>query len=175
MRIEIDRPHVEALVARFPAHACLSAQLRFSDRVEADLSHFGPDELDFLGALYRDAGPQLRARAAQLATLRGAMEAKTSRFAAEDLEEVLPALVRYLTTDAIRGWLFTANVTSKPLPYVITRFDYVPASNDEAGKILIELKANAKGTLQSNVIRIMSSDIAGRTIGEILAARGFVR
>ncbi|MFO1103580.1 MAG: ATP-binding protein [Methylocystis sp.] len=175
MHIEIDKPHVEALVARFPAHACLSAQLRFSDRVEADLSNFSAEELDFLGAIYQDAGPHLRARAAQLATLRAAMEAKSTRFAAEDLEEVLPALVRYLTTDAIRGWIFTANVTSKPLPYVITRFDYVPASNDEAGKILIELKANAKGTLQSNLVRIMSADIAGRTIGEILAARGFVR
>ncbi|TLG71561.1 ATP-binding protein [Methylocystis sp. B8] len=175
MQIEIDKPHVEALVTRFPAHAGLSAQLRFSDRVEADISHFSPEELDFLGALYHDAGPQLRARAAQLATLRAAMEAKSARFAAEDLEDVLPALVRYLTTEAIRGWLFTANVTAKPLPYVITRFDYVPASNDEAGKILIELKANAKGTLQSNLIRIMSSDISGRTIGEILAARGFVR
>ncbi|WP_148276997.1 hypothetical protein [Methylocystis sp. SC2] len=40
MRVEIDKPHVEALVARFPAHARLSARPRFSDRVEADLSNF---------------------------------------------------------------------------------------------------------------------------------------
>lgn len=175
MQIEIDRPHVEALVARFPNHASLSGQLRFSDRVEADLSHFSSEELDFLNGLYSEAGPELRARAAQLATLRAAIEAKSTRFAAEDLEDVLPALVRYLTTDAIRGWIFTANVTAKPLPYVIMRFDYIPASNDEAGKILIELKANGKGSLQSNFIRIMSVDVAGRTIGEILAAKGFVR
>jgi hypothetical protein len=31
----------------------------------------------------------------------------------------------------------------------VTRFDYGPPPNDEAGKILVELKANAKGTLQT--------------------------
>lgn len=61
----------------------------------------------------------------------------------------MPALVKYLTTDALRGWLFTASVAAKALPYVVTRIDYTPASNDEAGKILIELKANAKGTLKA--------------------------
>ena len=53
-------------------------------------------------------------------------------FGANDLEMVLPAIVRYLLTDAIRGWVFTANVATKPLPYVITRLDFTPASNEEA-------------------------------------------
>jgi hypothetical protein len=57
----------------------------------------------------------------------------------------------------------------------VTRLDFVPASNDEAGKIMIELKANAKGALQSNMIRIMAADIVGRTVSEILAAKGFLR
>ena len=175
MKLELDRPHVEALIERFPAHGGLAAQLRFSDRVEADISHFSGDELDFLEALYRDAGPTLRARAAQLATLRAAIAGAGTRFQANELEEVLPALVRHLTTDPIRGWLFTANVAARALAYVITRLDYIPASNDEAGKILIELKANAKGTLHTSVARIMSADIAGRTIAEILAAKGLLK
>jgi hypothetical protein len=29
---------------------------------------------------------------------------------------VLPALVKYLTTDGLRGWLFTASVAAKALP-----------------------------------------------------------
>ncbi len=73
-------------------------------------------------------------------------------------EDVLPALIKYLTTDGLRGWLFTASVAARALPYVVTRLDYVPASNDEAGKILVELKANAKGTLQTNLMRIMAPD-----------------
>lgn len=162
-------------MARFPVHSGLSAQLCFSDKVELDLAHLSNDEIDFLEDLYRHSGPEMRARAAQLATLRSALKADGQRFEPNDLEMVLPALVRYLTMNAIRGWLFTASVASKPLPYVITRFDYVPAANDETGKIYIELKANAKGVLQSNGIRITAADIAGKTISEILAAKGFLR
>jgi hypothetical protein len=175
MNIQIDRQHVEALMERFPAHAKLAEQLRFSDKVELDFAHLAEDELSFLEELYRRSGPDMRARAAQLATLRAAMQTEGVRFEPGDLEAVLPALVRHLTTNPIRGWLFTASVATKPLPYLVTRLDYVPSSSDEAGKILIELKANAKGTLQSNVIRIMAADIGGKTINEILAAKGFLR
>ena len=175
MNIQIDKLHVEALISRFPAHSGLSAQLRFGDRVEIDLAHLSTAEFDFLEDLYRQSGPELRARAAQLATLRAALASQGTRFESGDLESVLPALVRHLTTNALRGWLFTASVAAKALPYVVTRLDYVPASNDEAGKILIEIKANAKGTLQTNVIRIMAADVAGRTVSEILAAKGFLR
>lgn len=175
MNIEIERPYAEALMARFPARAGLAAQLRFSDRVEIALSHLTGEELDFLEESYRRAGPESRSRAAQLATVRVALAAESRRFEANELEDVFPALLRDLTTSAIRGWLFTASVAAKPLPYVVTRLDFIPASNDEAGKILIEMKANAKGALQTNVLRIMSGDIAGRTLGEILAAKGFMR
>jgi hypothetical protein len=175
MNIQIERAHAEALMERFPTHSGLSAQLRFSDKVELDLAHLSSDEFDFLEELYRGSSPEMRARAAQLATLRAALQAGGMRFKPDDLEMVLPALVRYLTAHAIRGWLFTASAASKPLPYVITRFDYVPAANDETGKIFIELKANAKGVLQSNAIRITAADIAGRTLSEILAAKGFLR
>ncbi len=175
MNIEIEKNHVEALMARFSAHAGLAAQLRFSDRVEIDLDHLSQAELDFLEERYRAAGPEQRTRAAQIATLRAALAAQGPRFESGDLEEVLPALVRYLTSAPIHGWLFSASVAAKPLPYLVTRLDYIPASNDEAGKILIEMKANAKGTLQSAAIRIMAADIVGRTVSEILAAKGYLR
>jgi hypothetical protein len=175
MNIQIERAHVEALMEKFPAHAGLAEQLRFGDRIEVDLAHLAAEELDFLEQRYQSSGPDMRAKAAQLSTLRAALRAGEKRYEAADLEDAFPDLVRHLTADAIRGWLFTASIASKPLPYVITRFDYVPASNDEAGKILIELKANAKGVLQSSAIRIMAADIAGRTISEILAGRGYLR
>jgi hypothetical protein len=76
MNIEIERSDIEALIARFPAHRALASQLRFSDRVEVDLGHLSGDELDFLEERYRHAGPELRARAAQLATLRIALAAE---------------------------------------------------------------------------------------------------
>ena len=64
-----------------------------------------------------------------------------------ELEQVVPAIALYLISSAIRGWVFTASVASRPLPYVITRLDFTPPTNDETGKIFVELKANAKGSI----------------------------
>ena len=130
--------------------------------------------LGMLHGLYAKAGPAMQLRAAQLATLIAALHDGGRRFGKGDLEEVLSAIVRHLLGHGTRGWLFTAQYTSRPLPYVITRLDYTPATNDEAGRVFIELKANAKAAILSSVIRISESDIEGKTIGEILAAKGFL-
>jgi hypothetical protein len=61
------------------------------------------------------------------------------------------------------------------LPYVVTRLDYTPPANDETGRIFIELKANAKGTIQTSTVRIAASDIVGRTVAEIFTAKGFLK
>ncbi len=175
MKLQIERPYVEAMVAEFPDLSPLKEQLKFGDRVEVTFSQLSGAELDFLGDLYRQAGPHMQVRAAQILTLQRALSGAGARFAAGDLERVLPAIVRYLALDAIRGWLFTANATVKPLPYLITRLDYIPDSNDETGKIFIELKANAKGTLTNASIRITASEIDGKTVSEILAAKGFLK
>lgn len=58
---------------------------------------------------------------------------------------------------------------------MVTRIDFTPASDDETGKVLLELKANAKGSTVILSVGIPGSDIAGRTPGEILAAKGFLR
>src|SRR5487761_2300319 len=154
MKLQIERPYMEAMVSEFPGLSTLMEQLKFGNRVEIAFSQLSCAELDFLGGLYRQAGPDMQARAAQLSTLQHALSGEGEHFAASDLEMVLPAIVRYLTRDAVRGWLFTANVTVKSLPYLITRLDYVPDSNDETGKIFIELKANAKGAVTNALLRI---------------------
>ena len=175
MKLEIERPYIEAMMMEFPGLVALKEQLRFGDRVEVGFSQLSAVELNFLGGLYEQAGPEMQLRAAQLSTLQRALSGDGKRFSTKELENVLPALVHYLVTDAIRGWLFTASVTVKPLPYVISRIDFIPDSNDESGKLVIELKANAKGTLATSTIRISASDIEQKTIGEILAAKGFLK
>ena len=57
--------------------------------------------------------------------------------------------------------------------YAVTRLDYTPPSNDETGRVFIELKANAKGAIASTTLRISAGDIVGKTVGEIFAAKGF--
>ena len=175
MKIEIERLYIEAMVTEFPGLAALKEQLRFGNKVEVGFSQLSAAELNFLGSLYQQAGPEMQVRAAQLSTLQRALCGDGARFSATELESVLPAIIRYLVTDALRGWLFTANVTVKPLPYVISRLDFTPDSNDESGKVFIELKANAKGTLATSTIRISASDIEQKTISEILAAKGFLK
>ncbi len=175
MKIEIERPYIEGMATEFPGLAALNEQLRFGNKVEVAFNQLSTEELDFLGSLYLQAGPDMQVRAAQLSTLQRALCSDGMKFSAAELESVLPAIVHYMVTDAIRGWLFTANVTVKPLPYVISRIDYTPDSNDESGKVFIELKANAKGTLASSTIRISASDIEQKSISEILAAKGYLK
>ena len=175
MKLQIERQYVDAMVDAFPALAPLKEQLRFGNKVEVPFQQLSNTEISFLGNLYQAGGPEMRTRAAQLATLQKAMNDDGVRFEAEELEMVVPAIARYLMTNAIRGWLFTANVASKPLPYVVTRLDYTPASNDETGKVFVELKANAKGTITMATFRISANDIAKKTIAEIFAAKGFLK
>lgn len=175
MKIAIDRPHVEAMLKRFPRLVGLQDQLRLGSSAEVDFTQLETAELDFLGGLYDNGGPQLQTRAAQLRTLQRALSTETPRFGPEDLEEVVTALASHLTVDGIHGWLFTASVNTRPLPYVVTRIDYTPASSEESGKVFVELQANAKGQVGSVTLRIGKSDIVGKTIGEVLANKGFVR
>ncbi|MFA6178858.1 MAG: ATP-binding protein [Candidatus Methylopumilus sp.] len=175
MKLQIERPYVEAIVDEFPALAALREQLRFGNQVEIPVSQLAKAELDFLVGLYQLAGPEMHGRAAQLLTLQRALNDEGVRFKAEDLEAIVPAIARYLLADALRGWLFNVNAAGKPLAYVVTRLDYTPQSNDETGKVYIELKANAQAALANVSLRISAGDIAGKTVSEIFADKGYLK
>ena len=175
MKLQIDRRHIEPMMQAFPRLTFVRDQLRFGNRVEIAFNQLEAVELDMLQSLYAAGDTELRARAAQIATLRQALHPGGKRFEPEELEMAVPAIARYLAEDAARGWLFSAGITGKPLAYVVTRLDFTPPSEEETGKIFIELKANAKARLATATLRISGPDIAGRTIPEILAAKGFVK
>jgi hypothetical protein len=175
MKLVIERAYVEAMVEAFPDLVALREQLRFGDRAEVPVGQLSIAQCDHLGQLYRQAGPEMQLRAAQLATLRDVLGAAGTRFSANDLEAFLPEFIRYLIEGGTRGWLFSADVSRRPLPYVITRIDYTPTTNEESGKIFIELKANAKGSLVTNVVRVTAGDIDEKTVGEVIVAKGFLK
>src|SRR6266700_2498469 len=175
MKLQIERPYFEAMVTSFPGLASLREQLRFGDRVEVAFGQLSEAELGYLKELYSQAGPDMQVRSAQIVTLKRAFSEQSVRFTATDLESVLPAIARYLVSDAIRGWMFTASVASRPSPYVVTRLDYTPPSNDETGRVFIELKANAKGSITATTLRIAAIDIVGKTVPEIFAGKGFLK
>ncbi|WP_455222618.1 AAA family ATPase [Kaarinaea lacus] len=175
MKLQIERPYVDAMVAQFPALVSLQDQLRFGNKAEVAFNHFSNNELAFLRNLYEDAGPHMQGHAAQISTLQHALNDEGTRFQAEELESLLPAIAQFLITDAIRGWLFFANVAGKALPYVITRLDYTPPGEEEAGRILVELKANSQGKIATETLVIRSKDIINRTVSEIFIAKGFLK
>lgn len=61
MKLQIERPYVEALAGAFPNLTPLKEQLRFGDRAEIAFNRLSNAELGFLQALpsrgARDAGP----------------------------------------------------------------------------------------------------------------------
>lgn len=175
MKLQIERPYFETMTATFPDLAPLREQFRFGDRVEVELAQLSTPQIGFLQDLFCKGGPEMRTRAAQLATLQRAFHDQARRFTEDDLEAVLPAIARYLATDALRGWMFTANIASRPLPYVVTRLDYTPPSNDETGRVFIELKANAKGSITTTTLRISANDVVGKSVAGIFAAKGFLK
>ncbi|MET0387774.1 MAG: AAA family ATPase [Polyangiales bacterium] len=175
MKLTLARPQVEALLVAFPYLTGLRDQLQLGENAELAAEQLAPDALAFLIALHRDGSPALQARAAQLETLQRVLRDAGPRFRDDQLEDVVPALARHLLTDAVRGWLFTASASSRPLPYVVTRIDYTPASNEESGQVYIELKANTRGALSALTLRIGVPDIVDKTVGEILLAKGFVK
>ncbi|MDR3469070.1 MAG: ATP-binding protein [Xanthobacteraceae bacterium] len=175
MKLQIDRPYVEAMAAAFPNLTSLTEQLRFGDKAEVAFSQLSNAELDYLQELYREAGPDQHARLAHVATLQRAFADDSTRFTAQDLESLLPAIARYLVVNAIRGWMFSTSAASRPLPYVVSRLDYTPPSNDETGRVFIELKANVKGSLTTTTLRVSAGDIVGKTVAEIFAAKGFLK
>jgi hypothetical protein len=176
MNLQIERRYVDAMMARFPDLAELfTEQLRFGDKVEVSFSQLSNEQLDFLQDHYGKDGSAGQVRAAQIATVREAIGGQGHRFAKGELEQVVPAIALYLISSAIRGWVFTASVASRPLPYVMTRLDFTPPTNDETGKIFVELKANAKGSITTAGFRIGEGDIIGKTVAEIFAAKGFLK
>jgi hypothetical protein len=99
----------------------LTDQLRFGNKAEVPFKQLSNAELSFLQVLYQKAGAAMQGHAAQLSTLQKAMNDDTVKFEEDDLEMLLPACARYLITNAIRGWLFQANVAGKPMAYLVTR------------------------------------------------------
>lgn len=176
MNLALERQQVLALITAFPRLAPLQEQLRFGHRIELPHQQLSLAELRFVAELYDIGGPAAAGRQGQLLSLLAALDHPGERLGPEDeLEQLLPALARYLAADAIRGWLFHSNVAGKPLAWVVTRLDYVAASNEEMGKVMLELKAMARIGITSQVLRFTEADLRGQSVAQILAAKGWLK
>lgn len=175
MKLQIERPYIDIMLEQFPDLTVLKEQLRFGNHAEVTFNQLSHQELAYLQNIYEQAGPGMQARAAQISTLQKALNEDQQRYRADDLELLISAIAEYLLEGGIRGWLFRANTSAKPIAYVITRLDYSPPGEEESGRILLEIKANSRGKIAIENIIIRSRDIDGRTLSEIFAHKGYLK
>lgn len=173
MKLQIERCHVESLIEAFPNLITLREQLRFGNKVEVFYQQLSLHEWKFLYELYCSTGA--KNQAVLLASLENAFEGGGKCYEADQLEMLLPEIAHYLIDDVQRGWLFHVDAKGRTLAYLITRLDFTPPGEEEAGRILVELKANSKGKIAIETLIIRAKDIAGKTIAEIFAAKNFLK
>lgn len=175
MKLHIDKQHLQTLLADHPRLQGLSGQLRFGNKVQVGYDQLSSAEMASLVAIYQQQGEALQQQAALLDALRNALDTESKRYSAEQLEMLLPAIASYLLDGALRGWLFHVETSGRTLAYLITRLDYTPPGEEEAGRILIELKANSKGKIAIETLIIRGKDLADKTIPEIFAGKGYLK
>ena len=175
MKLHIERRYVDAMVSRFPNLTQLKEQLRFGNKAEVPFNHLSNDELGHLQALYQESGPTMQHQAALLTTLQKSLSDDETKYSADDLEMLVPAIAQYLISDAIRGWLFRVDSAGKASPYLITRLDYTPPGEEDAGRILIELKANSRGKIAIENLIIRHKDVNNSSISEIFIMKGYIK
>lgn len=174
MKLHIERRHIEPLTQEFPNLVSLKEQLRFGNKVEVFYSQLTIDEWQFLYELYQQENV-MQNQAALLITIKNALYKDTQRYEAEQLEMLLPNIVHYLIENAQRGWLFHVDIKGKTRAYLITRIDFTPPSEEETGRIVIELKANSKGKIDVENLIIRGKDITGKTIPEIFIEKNYLK
>lgn len=175
MLLQIQEEHLKQLVSRFPELDHLNEQLKLSThcRVQAtQLSHVQRGEyLDLVSAAATSDSRQL----AQLVALHEALQEDQAVFAEGQLEDFLVKLVDYLIHSGGRGWLFKAREDGKLSPWLVTRIDYMPAGEEEAARIMIEVKANSLGKQMVASLNLRERDTLNQTVPAVLASKGWFR
>lgn len=175
MKLHIEKRHLPAFLEAHPRLHALNEQLRFGNKAQVFYDQLSEAELASLAELYQQEGEALQQQAALLKALQSALADNSHRYNAEQLEMLLPAIAHYLLENAIRGWLFHVEASGRTLAYLITRLDYTPPGEEEAGRILLELKANSKGKISLENVIIRGKDLADKTITEIFIAKGYLK
>lgn len=175
MKIQIEKHVAEALVQQFTELTNLLEQLKLGSRVEVPFYELTTEQLGYLGDIYSNAGHPMKSRAAQIRTLESALGYSGTRYREGELESLVADVIEFLLQDGIRGWLFQATVSAKPIAWLVTRIDFTPPGEEESGRILVELKANGMGKVNVQTITINERDIAGKNVAEVFAAKGYLK
>ena len=175
MKFVLDKSFVDGLITEFTELSFLADQLRFGQRAEVLYEQLAREHIAHLYQLYVSAGQQHSSQAALVSTLLQASDHQGRTFSDGELEFLLPEIVAYLAEGTEKGWLFKMNSEGKALPWLLTRIDYTPAGEEESGRILLELKANAMAKVATQSVIILQRDIAGKNLADILISKGYLK
>lgn len=175
MKVLIEQSYLPKLLELHPRLQFLSQQLMLSQRVEIAYHQLLETEIASLVSLYVADNAMLSPRAIVLTTLAQLNVSETKRYHPDQLESLLPDIAHYLVDGAIRGWLFHADAHARTTAYLVCRLDYTPPGEEEAGRILLDLKANSRGKIAHETLIIRNRDLDNSSITELFAAKGFIK
>lgn len=174
MKLQIERNVASRLFQQCPSLSSWEEQLKLASRVEIPFQVFNQEQLNLLIDIYGQlAGGS--GKKAQLQALRDASFEVEPVAVGEDLEELLPELIAHLSQNVSRGWLFRLEGSGTLLPWAVSRIDFTPAGSEEQARIVIDLKANSRGKLQTKQLIISERDLNHQTLVELLAAKGYLK
>ncbi|WP_200826758.1 ATP-binding protein [Marinobacterium lutimaris] len=174
MKLQIERNVASRLFQQCPSLSSWEEQLKLASRVEIPFQVFNLEQLNLLIDLY-DQLPGGAGKKAQLQALRDASFADEPVNAGEDLEELLPELIAHLSQNVERGWLFRLEGSGTLLPWAVSRIDFTPAGSEEQARIVIDLKANSRGKLETKQLIISERDLNNQSLVELLATKGYLK
>ncbi|WP_432697995.1 ATP-binding protein [Marinobacterium sp. YM272] len=174
MKLQIERNVATTLFQRCPSLTTWEEQLKLASRVEIPFQVFNQEQLNLLIDIYGQL-PGGAGKKAQLQALRDASFAAEPVSVGEDLEELLPELIAHLSQNVSRGWLFRLEGSGTLLPWAVSRIDFTPAGSEEQARIVIDLKANSRGKLQTKQLIISERDLNNQSLVELLATKGYLK
>ena len=170
MLLKLEKPVAVELFDQFASLRPWQSQLNLSSTIEIPFSAFDGDQLDVLIDIYRDHNV---GKTALLKAVRSGVDKQYT--AAQTLEELLLELLDYLFADSERGWLFRLDGGGSLLPYAVTRIDYNAAGQEDQARILLELKANSRGKLQTTQVFLTERDLGDGNAAQLLAAKSYLK
>ncbi|OSM08457.1 putative ATPase [Magnetofaba australis IT-1] len=114
-------------------------------------------------------------QAALLDAYRLTLSQDLPRYEMGQFEQLIPDLIDYVSNGVARGWLFKLDASSTLRPYVVGRIDFTPPGGDDSARLVMEVRANSCGQLAHPHLIFPERAMAGQTLAELLAAKGYVR
>jgi hypothetical protein len=159
----------------------LAEHLKLGDdhTVSLPITALSVSDLTLLEAICKEG--EDRSRTLLAAALRGVLESPTNKV--RTLKALIPALIRWLTTDLIDGWVYRRGEDQQVVAFLVESITYrepYRSDRDKRPFVDVQLRANQRQSPYGNedptssLIRFHAQDVVARTVAEAMAAKGYL-